>query len=170
MRPTSGNALHLERAAEGLDPVGEPPQARAARGVGPADAVVGDLNPDPAVAGPDGNGRTGGGGVLGGVGEGLGADEVGDNCDPPGQLAARNVDVDREGEVLGQRGQRVRQPMLGQHPRMQPLGQPAQLLPRPPKLVLGVDDLLPGLLASGRPSAAAQGDRQLPEPSLGPLA
>jgi hypothetical protein len=56
--------------------------------------------------------------VLGGVGEGLGADEVGDNCDPLGQLAARNVDVDREWEVLGQRRQRVRQPMLGQHMRM----------------------------------------------------
>ena len=59
--------------------------------------------------------------------------------------------------------------MLGQHARVQPLGQPAQLLHRSPELVLGVGDLLSGLLASGRSLAAAQGRRQLPELSLGPL-
>jgi hypothetical protein len=50
-RPAPGDAVHLERPPDGLDPVGEAPQARAARGVLPADAVVGDLDPDPALAG-----------------------------------------------------------------------------------------------------------------------
>ena len=46
---------------------------------------------------------------------------------------------------------------------MQPVRQPAQLLQRSRELVLGAGDLLPGLLAGGEPSAAAQRVRQLPE-------
>jgi hypothetical protein len=100
-RAVPGSAFHLERPAEGLDPVGEAPQARSVRGIGPADTVVGDLDLDLVFAGRDGNGDVCGGGVLGDVGEGLGADEVGGHRDPPGQLGACDVDVDREREVLG---------------------------------------------------------------------
>jgi hypothetical protein len=52
---------------------------------------------------------------------------------------------------------------------MQPLGQPPELLQRLPELLVGVGDLVPGLLAGGGSLAAAQGRRQFPEPSLGPL-
>jgi hypothetical protein len=54
VRPMAGNALHLERAAEGLNPVGEPPQARTPRSVGPTDTVVDDLDLDPILAGRHG--------------------------------------------------------------------------------------------------------------------
>ena len=43
-RALAGRAVHLELAAQELDAVGEPAQARAACGVGAADAVVGHLD------------------------------------------------------------------------------------------------------------------------------
>ena len=49
-RPAPGSAFHPQRPPEGLDPVGKAPQARSVCGVGPTDAVVGDLDPDLAVA------------------------------------------------------------------------------------------------------------------------
>src|SRR6187551_2880463 len=45
-RAAARRALELERAVERGDPVLEPAQARAAARVGPADAVVGDLDGD----------------------------------------------------------------------------------------------------------------------------
>jgi hypothetical protein len=59
--------------------------------------------------------------------------------------------------------------MLGQHARVQPARQPAQLLQRSHQLLLGAADLVPGLLASGQSLAAPQGQRQLRKLSLGPL-
>ncbi len=52
---------------------------------------------------------------------------------------------------------------------MQPVPEPAQLLQRSGELVLGAGELIPRSLAGGRSSAAAQGRRQLLEPSLGPI-
>ena len=61
-----------------------------------------------------GNGDAGGGGVLGDVGEGLGADEIGDHRHRRGHLVTCDRDLDRNREVLRQRRQRARQPVLGQ--------------------------------------------------------
>ena len=52
---------------------------------------------------------------------------------------------------------------------MQPVGQPAQLLQGWRELGLGAGDLVPGSLAGGGPSAAAQRVRQLAESPLRPL-
>jgi hypothetical protein len=52
---------------------------------------------------------------------------------------------------------------------MQAVRQPPQFLQRSYELILRSGDLLPRALVGGRPPAAAQGPRQLPEPSLGPL-
>jgi hypothetical protein len=109
------DALHLERATVGLDPVDETPQARSAGGVGPADAVVRDLNPDVAVVGRggDGHGDLGCVGVLGDVGKGLGADEVDGRRDRLGELGGGDPDIDRNGEIVRHGCQRALQPTLG---------------------------------------------------------
>ena len=49
--PGARRARHAQPAVERLDPVGEPAQPGAARVVGAADAVVGDLDRRRAVAG-----------------------------------------------------------------------------------------------------------------------
>jgi hypothetical protein len=105
--------------------------------------------------------------VLGDIGKRLGADEVGDHRDPRGHLIGRDPDIDRDGKVAGQGRQRALQPLLGEHARMQPVCKPAQLLEGLHKLVLGTGDLVAGPFIGGRPSAAAQGRRQLCEPGLG---
>ena len=53
--PVPGNTFHLERSTDGLDTV-EPPQPRPMPRVGPAHAVVLDLDPDPAIASRHGHG------------------------------------------------------------------------------------------------------------------
>ena len=169
-RPLPGNARHLERPADGLDPVGKPPQAGTASWVGATHPVVLDLHPDQAVASRHGNGDAAGAGVLGDVGKGLGADEIGDHRHRRGHPVTCDRDLDGNREVLGQHRQGARQPALGQQARMQALCQPAQLLQRQHELGLGAADLFPGLLAGGGPSALAQRVRQLAESPLRPLA
>jgi hypothetical protein len=107
-----GSAFHLERPAEGLDAVGKPSKSRPSGRICPTHAIVGDLDPDPAATDRHGNGDAGGGGVLGGVGEGLGADEVGGGrLDALGQLGPGDLEFDRKQEVSCQGGQRAIQPM-----------------------------------------------------------
>ena len=53
MRPAARRAVDRERAVERGDAVGEPAQPGAARGVGAADAVVGDLDRHAAVRAAD---------------------------------------------------------------------------------------------------------------------
>jgi len=55
-RPLPGNACHLERPADNLDPVGKPPQAGSASRVGATHPVVLDLHPDPTAASRHGDG------------------------------------------------------------------------------------------------------------------
>ena len=50
--PRPGGDRHVELAAQRAEPVGQPAQARAAAGRRAADAVVGDADLEPAVAGP----------------------------------------------------------------------------------------------------------------------
>jgi hypothetical protein len=59
--------------------------------------------------------------------------------------------------------------MLGQHTRVEPAGQPAQLLQSSRELVLGAGHPVPRSRTGGRPPAAAQRVGQLPEPPLRPL-
>jgi hypothetical protein len=115
-----GSAFHLKRPAEGLDAVGKHSKSRPSGRICPTHAIVGDLAPDPAATNRHGNGNAGGGGVLGHVGEGLGADEVGGCRDALGQLGPGDLEFDRKQEVSCQGGQRALQPMLGQLPRVQP--------------------------------------------------
>ena len=61
------------------------PRSPGASGVGAADAVVGDLHGQLAVRARDVDGRAGGVGVLGDVGERLGGDEVGRRFDGCGE-------------------------------------------------------------------------------------
>ena len=63
-------------AAERLDPVGEPAQPGAPGRICAPDAVVRDLNDRTAVAAADRDGDTGGGRVLGHVGQRLRDDVV----------------------------------------------------------------------------------------------
>ena len=67
-----GRAVQGHGAAYRLDPVAQADQARAAGGVGAADAVVADLHGQRAVGPFDEDVQRGGRRVLGGVGEGLG--------------------------------------------------------------------------------------------------
>jgi hypothetical protein len=49
MRPGPGGAVDVDRAAQGLDAVGEAGQAGTARGIGPADSVVANGQQQAAV-------------------------------------------------------------------------------------------------------------------------
>ncbi len=49
VRPGPGSAADMDRAAQGLDPVGKAGQARTAGGIGPADAVVADRQHQAAI-------------------------------------------------------------------------------------------------------------------------
>jgi hypothetical protein len=71
-----GRAVQGHGAAYGLDPVAQADQARAAGGVGAADAIVADLDGQRAVGPFDEDVHRGCRRVLGGVGEGLGGDVI----------------------------------------------------------------------------------------------
>jgi hypothetical protein len=71
-----GRAVQGHGAAYGLDPVAQADQARAAGGVGAADAIIADLDGQRAVGPFDEDVHRGGCRVLGGVCEGLGGDVI----------------------------------------------------------------------------------------------
>jgi hypothetical protein len=71
-----GRAVQRHGAADGLDSVAQAGQARAAGGVGAADAVIADLDGQHRAGPFDEDVHRGGRRVLGGVGEGLGGDVV----------------------------------------------------------------------------------------------
>src|ERR671934_1686736 len=97
-----GGAVEGDRAAEGLDPVGEADEPGAAPGGGAADAVVADRQVQAAVVGPHvdvGDRRLR---VLGGVGQRLGDDVVGGDLDRLGQPRLDvHVELDRDHGAAG---------------------------------------------------------------------
>ena len=96
--PPAGQVFHAEAAADGADPILEPPQPGATGGVGAADAVVGHLHPQRPVAPREVNCGSGRAGVFGDVRERFGHDEVGDGLDRLGQpLVEVGEYPDREG-------------------------------------------------------------------------
>src|SRR4029453_2836737 len=108
---------HGEVAVDGRDPVGQAAQAAAPGRVGPAGAVVGDLDDQEVPVAADADADLGRPGVLGRVGEGLGDHEVGGRLDPPGQAPGGDLDPDRDRRAGGQGGDgRVQAPVGGDGP------------------------------------------------------
>src|SRR5437762_9914060 len=97
LRPPTREALDLEPAVEGLDPVGEPAQARAAERIGTADAVVGDLDDGVAVGRVDPNACGRRLRVLGNVRQRLRDDIEGGGLDRSRQPSLRErLELDRD--------------------------------------------------------------------------
>src|SRR5215472_6778307 len=100
-----------EAAAESLDAVPEADQAGAAGEVGPAAAVITDTDPQHAVGDRHGDGGGGGGGVPGDVRQRLRDHVVGGDLHRVRKPAVDlDVQVNGDGAVAGQRGQRGAQP------------------------------------------------------------
>ena len=110
-----GRAVQPDPAAERLDPILEPDQARAVAEIRAATPVVADTHLQDAVA--CGHLDLGGGGVrvLGRVGQRLGDHVVGGGLNRLGQ-PPRHLDVhaDRDGRAAGQHPQRRAQPALAE--------------------------------------------------------
>ena len=101
-------AVDRERALERRDAVGEAAEARSARRVGAADAVVRDLDAQRALLAGDANGHDRGAGVLDHVRERLRDDVVGGGLDRLRQLDVRRLDLDGDGQPRGERLERRR--------------------------------------------------------------
>src|SRR6266542_5772810 len=71
-RPLAGGAVDLDRAVHGSDAIAESSKARSPRGVGAADAVVGDLHRELPIGGADPNRDRRSLRILRCVGQGLG--------------------------------------------------------------------------------------------------
>ena len=111
--PAPGRALDAQAAVERLDAVGEAAQARAARGIGAADAVVGDHDAARgARTSVHADGRALGLGVLGDVRDRLGDDVVDGRLDRLGQALLGQL-----GELDRQRGARETASSAGPRPR-----------------------------------------------------
>ena len=106
--PRPRGLVDLEPAVERRDAVGEPAQARAGVGVGAADAVVADLDLDPAVAAVDADLGARRVGVAGDVGQRLGDDEVGRPTRPRAgsRSPATSLELDRQRRPAGERLER----------------------------------------------------------------
>ena len=111
------------------DPVGEPAQPGAARGVGAAAPVVGHLDQQLLLPLRDPDAGVGRAGVLRHVGQALGDDEVGRGLDGRGKPAVeREAQLDRDGGARGEALQgRVEAP-LGEHRGVDPGREVAQLV------------------------------------------
>jgi hypothetical protein len=119
------------RPAKRLDAVAEPHQPPAARRVGAADAIVADQHVQAVATWLDADADDGGVGVLGGVAERLGDDEVGGHLDRVRQLLLQiNVEVHGEGGAAGQRHERRAEAALRQGRRVDAARQLLQLLQR----------------------------------------
>ena len=106
----AGRALDAEVAVEGFDAVAEAAESGGV-GVGAADAVVGDLDGEPAVRARDVDGRLGGVCVFGDVGERFGGDEVGGGLDRGGEAVGADGRA-RRGRARAGRARRARRGAL----------------------------------------------------------
>ena len=121
--------MQREAAAQRLDPVPEPDQARAAGEVRPTAAVVADADAQHALADRHLDIRDGRVRVLGRVGQRLGHDIVGGDLGRLWQPSPHaDIQADRNGRAAGQCLQRRAQPALGQDRRVQAIGDLAQLV------------------------------------------
>lgn len=93
-RSTARWALDAECPFERLDTVGETSEACPPRGIGAAEAVIFDLDPDPAVGSRHRYRSPGRAGVLRDVREGFRAEEVRDRLHLSGKLGVRGNDID----------------------------------------------------------------------------
>ncbi len=101
------------------------------RGVGPADAVVADLDLELLALAADGHVRVRRGAVLPDVGERLGDDEVGRRLDRHRQpLVEVGVELDGHGRAVGQGLERGGEPAVGEHGGMDPGREGAQVVDR----------------------------------------
>src|SRR4051812_7238599 len=144
--PFARLAFDAQAAVEGLDPVFEPPEARAALRARAPDAVIGHLDRDDAGRAHHADGRRGGACVLRDVREGLGGDVVDRDLDGHRQpLLDLHPHIDRERGALGERLERRLEAPVRQDGRMQAARQLAKLLERERELLhRGVQDLCRG--------------------------
>jgi hypothetical protein len=154
-------------AVDGADPVGQAAQAAALARVGPADAVVDDLDDEQVPVAGDADADLGRPGVLGRVGQGLGDHEVGGRLDRPGQPPGGHLDPDRNRRAGGQGGDGRVQAPVGEHGRVDAAGQVAQLGQGPLGLLVGLADQGGGRgrvglqLGPGHAQVHGQGDQPL---------
>src|SRR5215210_5323065 len=122
-RAAARRAADAEGAARRLGTVAETDQARARRLVGPAAAVVGYLEPDPAGLAADPHAGRLRLGVPGDVGERLREDVVGGGLDLRGQtFVERRFDLDGDRQARGQRLERPQKPVVREDGGVQPAG------------------------------------------------
>ena len=119
--PGPGRAVEVDRAAQGLDAVGEAGEAGTACQIGPAHAVVADRQQQAAVARAERNLGVRGVCVLHRVGQRFGCDVVRRDL---GRLGAarirRDIEVDWYRGTAGERAQRRAQAVLGKGRRVDP--------------------------------------------------
>ena len=166
--PVTRRATDRQRAADHLNPIGQPLQAGAGGGVRTTSTVVGDLHQhhvalaghlDPSLGGP---------GVLGHVRQRLGAQVVDGGLEV--RRDPRDVDVEEDPArcALDQNLQRCAQAALGQGTRVQAAGQIIQIRPGLHQVLLGPVQVVCRL---GPPAGGAvQGPGQLLEAALRALA
>ena len=130
--PPPRRAGDREPPVERLDAVLEALGARPARRVGAADAVVGDLDDDlvAVLRLEDLDARHGRVRVLRDVGERLGGDVVRRGLDRRRQPLVGNVDLDGERRPQNERLERGAEPAVGEHVRVEPPCELAELLER----------------------------------------
>src|SRR5207245_7883758 len=168
-RSLAGAALDLERSVQGADPVGQSPQARSLRGIGPADAVVRDLDVRGAVQLGDLDADERGLRVFRDVCERLRDDVVGRCLDGRGQARLAALDLDRQRHSRGECIQGGVEAAVREDRRMDAACELAQLLERLRELLARrVEQLLGDLgvllqLGLGKPKRQRQRD----EPLLG---
>jgi hypothetical protein len=133
-----------------------------------ADTIVSYFDVRVSVNPPDGHRGRVRVGVLGDVGQRLGDHEVGRGLDRLGQPLARDLDdLDRQRRAHGERLDGGLQPAVGEHGRVDPAGELAQLLERTRELLLRGGDHLArpvgGLadLVLGDPKGEAERDEAL---------
>src|SRR5207244_12294388 len=138
-----GATLDLERSVQRADPVGQSPQARSLRGIGPADAVVRDLDARRAIQLRDLDPDEGGLRVFRDVRERLRDDVVGGRLDGRGQARLAGLDLDGQRHARGERLQGGVQAAVREDRRMNAACELAQLLERLRKLLAGrIEQLL----------------------------
>ena len=136
-------------------------------GVGAADAVVGDLDGQPAVRARDVDRRPGGVGVLGDVGERFGGDEVGRRLDGAGRRSVADGQLDRHRRAPRERGERGGESFLGEDRRVDAAGERAQLGERVDGLGVRLgEELVEGGAAVGEPAAGELEREPDPEQAL----
>ena len=161
-------AAHAQLALERLDAVGEAAQARAARVVGSADAVVGDLDARRRPRSPEPDAGVRRARVLGDVGERLRGDEVDRQLDGLGQALGRLARHGRgDRRPARERAQRGGEAVL-EHGGVDAARELAQLCHRLRELVArGRDELLRRRVVAEAVAEQPELQRDRDEPLLG---